>query len=374
MGEISNYGQCSSCDVNTISDDAWVLELEDIEKNTAKVLRYFEKKDRVIKGVQHRFKQGELLFSKLRTYLNKVFVAQKYGYCSTEIIPVSFFSNIAPKYICFVLKSNYFLQYSALCGYGVKMPRIGTADALHTFIPLPPINEQRRIISKVESCFLLADRIDEEKKKLEIIIKIFKTKILSLAINGNLVPQNKNDEPAIELLKKINPNFKPCDNSHYKKIPKGWSIVPLAEILDYEQPQPYIVDSENYSQDYSVPVLTAGKKCILGYTNEEYGICTKLPVILFDDFTTDSRYIDFPFKVKSSAVKILHAKQGINAIYVGYFMNITNLVSKTHKRYWISEYSKVCMPLPPRKEQNQIVNIVKMFFSQLDKLMQCAAN
>ena len=282
----------------------------------------------------------------------------------------------------FVYINNEYLFYFLLAsrqsfiqkGTGGAQPNISKEIIVSTSIPLPSLSEQRRIVLKLKYYLKILDNICSNLNDINFITKHIRSKILDLALNGLLTEQDSHDEPAIELLKKINPNFKPCDNSHYKKIPKGWSIVPLAEILDYEQPQPYIVDSENYSQDYSVPVLTAGKKCILGYTNEEYGICTKLPVILFDDFTTDSRYIDFPFKVKSSAVKILHAKQGINAIYVGYFMNITNLVSKTHKRYWISEYSKVCMPLPPRKEQNQIVNIVKMFFSQLDKLMQCAAN
>ena len=288
------------------------------------------------------------------------------------------FKSLSPLIPGLELYIYYFCLYNIedfiLRASGTTFKELSKEEFSKTLIPLPPVNEQNIIVKVLQNILQKINSINVEEKKLLALIKQFKSTTLNYAVGGDLVAQDPKDQPAIELLKKINPNFKPCDNSHYKKIPKGWSIVPLAEILDYEQPKPYIVDSENYSQDYSVPVLTAGKKYILGYTNEEYGICTKLPVILFDDFTTDSRYIDFPFKVKSSAVKILHAKQGINAIYVGYFMNITNLVSKTHKRYWISEYSKICMPLPPRKEQNQIVNIVKMFFSQLDKLMQYAAN
>ena len=123
-------------------------------------------------------------------------------------------------------------------------------------------------------------------------------------------------------------------------MPSGWSICRLEDIVDYEQPQAYIVDSTDYSEDYPTPVLTAGKSFIIGYTNETDGICDNLPVIIFDDFTTDSRFVDFPFKIKSSAMKILRVKKEIDIRYVGFYMSITRLVGDTHKRYWISEYSK----------------------------------
>ena len=147
-----------------------------------------------------------------------------------------------------------------------------------------------------------------------------KSKILDLAIHGKLVPQDPNDEPAIELLKRINPSFIPCDNGHYENVPDGWTVCTLEEIVDYEQPQAYIVQSTDYKSQYKIPVLTAGKSFIIGYTNETEGIFTDLPVIIFDDFTTDSKFVDFPFKVKSSAMKILHVKDGINIQYVCQFM------------------------------------------------------
>lgn len=105
-------------------------------------------------------------------------------------------------------------------------------------------------------------------------------------------------------------------------------------------------------------MLTAGKSFILGYTSETIGIYNKLPTIIFDDFTTDSRFVDFPFKVKSSVMKILQVNEQINIHYVAYFMGITRLVGDTHKRYWISEYSKIPIPLPPINEQNRIVQTI----------------
>ena len=394
MGDISNYGQCSSCDVNTISDDAWVLELEDIEKNTAKVLQYFEKKDRVIKGVRHCFKQGDLLFSKLRTYLNKVFVAQKDGYCSTEIIPVSFFSNITPQYICFVLKSNYFLQYSALRGYGVKMPRIGTTDALHTFIPLPPINEQRKIISKVQSCFLLADRIDEEKKKLEIIIKIFNTKTLSLAVDGHLVAQDPKDQPAIELLKKINPNFKPCDNSHYKKIPINWELCYLQDVCNIERGVTFPASAKSLSPDKNmIPcVRTANVQDRLDLSNLWYidkryinGNIDKL--VEKDDIilsSANSRELvgktSYVYKdegdITFGGFVLKIRSRGIDSKYLFFFLRYTylsnifkDIASQTTNIANISTHSlsNLVMAVPPLEEQKRISQTVKRIFTPLEK-------
>ena len=141
-------------------------------------------------------------------------------------------------------------------------------------------------------------------------------------------------------------------------MPNGWAVCRLEDIIDYEQPTQYIVESTDYSDEYKTPVLTAGKSFILGYTSETIGIYNKLPTIIFDDFTTDSRFVDFPFKVKSSAMKILQVNEQINIHYVAYFMGITRLVGDTHKRYWISEYSKILMPLPPINEQNRIVQTI----------------
>lgn len=126
--------------------------------------------------------------------------------------------------------------------------------------------------------------------------------------------------------------------------------------------------STNYSDEYRTPVLTAGKSFILGYTNETNGIYDKLPTIIFDDFTTDSRFVDFPFKVKSSAMKILQVNKEINIRYVAYFMGITRLVGDTHKRYWISEYSKIPIPIPPKQEQDRIVQRIAEIEDRLNEI------
>lgn len=145
----------------------------------------------------------------------------------------------------------------------------------------------------------------------------------------------------------------------------------LGELLYYEQPTPYIVESTDYNDAYGTPVLTAGKSFILGYTDEKEGIFNQLPVIIFDDFTTASQYVNFKFKVKSSAMKILTpAKHLVLPKYIYYRMQIIDFDHSTHKRYWIQQYSKIRVGIPPLAEQERIVSRIEELFSQLDAGME----
>ena len=145
----------------------------------------------------------------------------------------------------------------------------------------------------------------------------------------------------------------------------NYPIKKLGEVLEYEQPTKYIIASKEYSREYKTPVLTAVKSFILGNTDEKNGTFPKekLPVIIFDDFTTDIKFVDFPFKVKSSAMKILHINKKIaDPKFVFYAMQTTTLNHVTHKRYWISEYSKIEIYFPSLSEQKKIV-------AKLEKLL-----
>ena len=173
-----------------------------------------------------------------------------------------------------------------------------------------------------------------------------KTDLFAWVVPKSKIIENKNYDLTGDLYRSA------VENKNTK-----WQMLELGEVLDYEQPTKYIVHSVDYDDNYSTPVLTAGKTFILGHTNEKDGIFEKnLPVIIFDDFTTAVKFVDFPFKVKSSAMKILHAKKDKADIrFLFYAMQKIKFVSHKHKRYWISEYSKIKIPLPPLEVQKQIV-------------------
>ena len=284
----------------------------------------------------------------------------------------SFSTELNMNYLSMLLKGKYILDsiFSTETG-NVSQGNIGSENTLNLFVALPPYVEQQRIVKKVNSFFDLLNVMEERKRNLQDCIHDIKVKILDLAIQGKLIPQDSTDEPACDLLKRINPKAEiTCDNGHYQKLPKGWAVCQLDSIISYEQPTPYIVKSTDYNDTYTTPVLTAGKSFIIGHTNETNGIYEKLPCIIFDDFTTDSKLVDFPFKVKSSAMKILQVKEDINIEYIAIFMSITRLIGDTHKRYWISEYSKIEIPIPPQNEQDRIVKKVRLLLSRLDEIME----
>lgn len=150
-----------------------------------------------------------------------------------------------------------------------------------------------------------------------------------------------------------------------------WKEYELGKLLPYEQPTAYIVESTDYSDVYNIPVLTAGKSFILGYTNETTGIFNQLPVIIFDDFTTATQYVNFKFKVKSSAMKILHINTDlVLPKYIYYRMQIIQFDHSTHKRYWIQQYSKIKIAVPSLTEQECIVARIEELFSKLDKAVE----
>ena len=148
----------------------------------------------------------------------------------------------------------------------------------------------------------------------------------------------------------------------------GWEVEFLSNILDYERPDNFIVETETYGEE-GIPVLTANKSFILGYTRESTGIYVNLPVIIFDDFTTDKKYVDFPFKVKSSAIKILHTKHTDILRFIYELMNQITFEAKEHKRYYISTYQRIQVPLPKEEEQQKIADCL----SSLDDLIEATA-
>ena len=182
-------------------------------------------------------------------------------------------------------------------------------------------------------------------------------KFLSL-LDQRISTQNK----IIEDLKLLKSTIR---NSLFRELRKTNSKTCIVrDVLNYEQPAKYIVESADYHNDSTlIPVLTANKAFVLGYTSENYGIYDKGDCIIFDDFTMDLKYVDFPFKVKSSAIKILTPKSGMNLKYIYEYLSFLNLASSDHKRHYISEVESMSVYIPELDTQNMFSDL----FSALDK-------
>jgi len=163
LSEIATYGRRSQLGAEQLSPDAWILDLEDIEKNSSSLLRRVTLKERPTSSSKSAFFEGDVLYGKLRPYLDKVLIAREDGYCTTEIVPIVPSGSVTSEWLRICLKSPKFLDYVASKTYGVKMPRLGTKDALASIHPVPPLAEQERIVAKVDELMELCDELEDRQ-------------------------------------------------------------------------------------------------------------------------------------------------------------------------------------------------------------------
>ena len=203
----------------------------------------------------------------------------------------------------------------------------------------------------------------QEQTKIASFLTVVDNKLQALKQKITLFKQYKKGVMQKIFSQEI--RFKDDNGSKYP----DWEEKKLGDCLDYIQPTKYLVSSTEYDNSYSTPVLTAGKTFILGYTNETNGIFeNNLPVIIFDDFTTATQFVDFPFKAKSSAMKILVAKEGINIRFMYETMQIMKYELGGHERHWISKFAPLEILIPSTEEQTKIAN----FLSAIDdKIKHC---
>ena len=254
-------------------------------------------------------------------------------------------SLIKGYFLYHIFKTENFKRFGYKIGTGLKVFGISYNNLAKYKVYYPQeIEEQEKIIGILSN---LTNSINLHERKCEELALIKK------ALLQKLFPKKDEIKPEVR----------------YKNFSDAWEQRKLGEVLSYEQPGPYIVNSDNYDNKFNVPVLTAGKSFILGFTNEVKGIkkaSESDPVIIFDDFTTGSHYVDFPFKVKSSALKILSkTNEKIDTKFIYEVLSRINYVPQSHERHWISQFSKFNVMIPTSQEQEKVGNFLK----QLDHLI-----
>ncbi len=259
--------------------------------------------------------------------------------------------TLMPKYLFHYLTTQQNAIHATKSTGGI--PHVYSKDLQNFLIPIPPLEIQQEIVKILDAFTELNTELNTELKARKKQYEYYQNMLLDF--------------------KDINSNHK--DAKNYPKrlqtllqtlAPKGVEFRKLGEVLEYDQPNKYCVTSKEFDESYPTPVLTAGKTFILGYTNEKdniYQASKSSPVIIFDDFTTATQWVDFPFKVKSSAMKILLPKNPtINIRFIFFYMQtIPYNISGEHTRQWISRYSQITIPIPPLEIQQEIVKILDQF-------------
>lgn len=253
FGEVSTYSQRKEkVFVNDITDDMWSLDLEDIEKDSGRIVNVCKASERKISGDKVQFHKGQVLYSKLRPYLKKILVAPDDGICSSEMVPFNLYGMLNAQYVVYFLKSPHVDFVINSVTYGVKMPRVGTDTMVELLFPLPPLAEQKRIVAKIEKLLPYIDRYEQAWSKLEQFNNRFpddmKKSLLQYAIQGKLVEQRPEDGTAEELfariqeekqrliaqkkIKKEKPLPEITDDEKPFDIPESWKWVRFSDVID----------------------------------------------------------------------------------------------------------------------------------------------
>ncbi|WP_100965890.1 restriction endonuclease subunit S [Helicobacter pylori] len=264
---------------------------------------------------------------------------------------------VFPRFLMFCFENLNIQNDIKSKSFGGIVKSISMNDLQQIQIPIPPLEVQQEIVKILDAFTELNTELNTELKARKKQYQYYQNMLLDF----NDINQNHKDA---KMSAKTYP--KRLKTLLQTLAPKGVEFRKLGEVLEYDQPNKYCVTSKEFDKSYPTPVLTAGKTFILGYTNEKdniYQASKSSPVIIFDDFTTATQWVDFPFKVKSSAMKILLPKNPtINIRFIFFYMQtIPYNISGEHTRQWISRYSQITIPIPPLEIQQEIVKILDQF-------------
>lgn len=302
---------------------------------------------------------GDIVLSRVGSYGVSSYVATDEQFClgqNTVVIN----SKINSKYLYYILNGPSVELQIEDGSYGSGYKSLSLKNINDLFIAVPSDIEQSAIARALSD----TDALLSELEKLIAKKQAIKTAAMQQLLTGRTRLPLFAHYP--------DGSKKGYKQSELGEIPEDWELIELGELLSYEQPTRYLVDSSEYFENGTVPVLTAGKTFILGYTAELDNLYTKLPVIIFDDFTTASKYVDFPFKAKSSAMKMLRPKNEYLPLALIYSaLNSIEFKVGDHKRHWISEFSKLKIKWPrSNEEQTAIATILSDMDAEIQALEQ----
>ena len=338
----------------------------------------FEKRiwKEVKKGYCH-FQNGDIGIAKIspcfENLKSTIFqnLPNNYGAGTTELVILRPL-NIHAKFYLYLFKSQWYISEGTKYFKGVVgQQRVHKGIFTDLQIPLPPLTEQYRIVAEIEKWFALIDQIEQGKADLQTAIKQTKSKILDLAIHGKLVPQDPNDEPAIELLKRIHPDFTPCDNGHYAQLPLSWSLAPMQTLCS-------LVDGEKQNgmerTNLDVKYLR-GEREAKTLTSGKYVAANSLLILV--DGENSGEVFRTPIEgYQGSTFKQLSINDNMNTDYVLQLIHLhRNTLRENNVGSAIPHLNKkifraIEVPIPPYREQQRIVDAINIAFRHLDTIME----
>ena len=424
LGQCSTYS-CSKEKISAkdISPDMWSLDLEDIEKETGKILQYTKASERKITGDKVVFHKDQILYSKLRPYLKKILIAPNDGIATPELVPFDLIGGILPEYMLYVLKCPHIDFVINTVTYGVKMPRVGTETMVSLLIPLPPIKEQLRIVNKINDLMPMVMLYGETQAEIDnynaTFPAILKKSILQFAIQGKLVEQSSSDEPASILLQRIQEEKDALikagkikqdknestiyrrDNSYYEKIgneerciddevpfdiPDSWEWSRMQTCLDVRDGTH---DSPKYVSD-GIPLITSKnlKNGEIDFSTAKFiseddhiAISQRSKVDQNDIMYAMIGSIGNPvlyrgnatFSIKNMAL-FKNIPNGLYMEYVFWFLFFSQYEMKRYASGGVQSFVSLSylrnflIPVPPLEEQKRIVDRIKILLGVMEKI------
>ena len=318
---------------------------------------------------------GDILFARTGATVGKSYLiknlTQKAIYAS-YLIRVQTFNLIIPEYVKLFFESEYYWAQIELNSVGIGQPNVNGTILGSLNIPLPPLSEQKRIVIEIERWLSLINAIENNKVDLQTAIKQTKSKILDLAIHGKLVPQDPNEEPASELLKRINPKAEiTCDNGHYPQLPDSWAVVPMQMLCS-------LTDGEKLDGK-GMPNLDVkylrGERDFKTLTNGRYVAANSLLILV--DGENSGEVFRTPIEgYQGSTFKQLHINENMLAEYILHVINLhrkalrENKVGSAIPHLDKKLFKAIEVPVPPYDEQVRIVTVINSMHSKLDAIME----
>ena len=345
---------------------------------------------------------GDILFARTGATVGKSYLiknlTQKAIYAS-YLIRVQTFNLIIPEYVKLFFESEYYWAQIELNSVGIGQPNVNGTILGSLNIPLPPLSEQKRIVIEIERWLSLINAIENNKVDLQTAIKQTKSKMLDLAIHGKLVPQDPNEEPASELLKRINPKAEiTCDNGHYPQLPVGWSCTTIKDVCENinglwkGKKEPLVkvgvIRNANFTKDFKldfsniecidVEQRVFSQRHLLNgdLIVEKSGGSDKNPVgraVLYEGTNGVFSYSNFTMVLRIIHREVILSKflyYYILANYQAGVMNSMQTQTTGLHNLILDKYLTMPLYLPPRQEQERIINKIEILFSKLDTIME----